>query len=281
MTVARCCLQVPRRFSPSAMRAHVFRSTVVALSVCLLGCTTAPQSGGTDRITASDESAASKRANVRLELATAYFGRGQLTTALDEVKLAIQAEPNKAQAYGLRGLIYAALGEMAVAEESFQRALQINPRDADTMHNFGWFLCQQRRYPESTTYFVRALEQPQYTAPSRTLLARGVCEARAGQWPEAELTLKRAYDLEPSNQAIAVNFAQVLYQRGDFDRARFYVRRVNAVAEQANAQTLWLAARIEKKLGNTQGTQDFGQQLRERFPQSREASAFDRGQFDE
>ena len=37
-----------------------------------------------DLVTASDESDASKRARVRMELAAAYFGRGQMTTALDQ-----------------------------------------------------------------------------------------------------------------------------------------------------------------------------------------------------
>jgi type IV pilus assembly protein PilF len=71
-----------------------------------------------DRITASDESDASKRATVRMELAAAYFGRGQMTTALDQVKLAIQADPTSSEAYNLRGLIYANLGDDKLAEES-------------------------------------------------------------------------------------------------------------------------------------------------------------------
>ena len=48
-----------------------------------------------------------------------------------------------------------------------------------------------------------------------------------------------------------------------------------------NAQTLWLAARIENRLGNRNGVQDFGTQLRNRFPESREASSYLRGAFDE
>ena len=48
-----------------------------------------------------------------------------------------------------------------------------------------------------------------------------------------------------------------------------------------NAQTLWLAARIENRLGNVQGVQELGTQLRNRFPQSPEAAAFDRSQFDD
>lgn len=253
----------------------------VWLGACNLPASPPTADGQADRVTASDETSAGKRARVRMELATAYFGRGQLTTALDEVKQAIIAEPNMAEAYNLRGLIYAALGDENFAEESFRRALQLNPRDGDSMHNLGWYLCQQRRYPEAFALFGRALDLPQYTGIGRTLLTRGVCEARAGQWSDAEATLLRAFEVDPANAAISVNLSQVLYQRGDYERARFYVRRVNSVAEQSNAQTLWLAARIEKKLGNQQGANEFGLQLRNRFPQSRESSAFDRGLFDE
>ena len=46
-----------------------------------------------------------------MELASAYFGRGQMTTALDQVKLAIAADPQYGEAFNLRGLIYANLGD--------------------------------------------------------------------------------------------------------------------------------------------------------------------------
>jgi len=234
-----------------------------------------------DRLTASDEPDSAKRARVRMELASAYFGRGQMTTALDEVKLAIAADPTLVSAFNLRGLIYASLGDNTLAEESFRHALQLNARDADTMQNYGWYLCQQKRYPEADTMFRQALAVPQYPNTPRTLLTEGVCQARAGEWTQAEGTLIRSYELDPANPATAVNLAEVLYHRGEYERARFYVRRVNANADVANAQTLWLAARIEERLGNRQGAQDFGTQLRNRFPQSPEAAAFDQGRFNE
>ena len=109
-----------------------------------------------DRVTASDETEATRRARARMELASAYFGQNQMTTALDQVKLAIAADPNYAEAFNLRGLIYANLGDHVLAEESFKRALQLNPRDADTMHNYGYYLCQQKRYAESNALFLQA-----------------------------------------------------------------------------------------------------------------------------
>ena len=234
-----------------------------------------------DRVTASDESADSKRARVRLELAGAYFGRGQLEVALDQVKLAIQADPTSSEAFNLRGLIYASLGDDRLAEESFRRALQLNSRDADAMQNFGWYLCQRKRYDEAQAQFEQALAVPQYRDSARTLLTQGVCQVQAGKLEAAERSLMRAYEVDPGNLSIAFNLADLLYRRKEYERARFYVRRVNAIAEVSSAQSLWLAARIEHRLGQVNARQDFGIQLRRRFPSSREAAAFDRGAFDE
>lgn len=231
--------------------------------------------------TTSDEPDPQRRAQARLELAAAYYGRNQLQTALEQVRLALAVDPTYGDAYSLRGLIYAALGDPGLAEESFRRAMQINPRDADAMHNLGWTFCQQQRYAEAHDWFVRANAVPQYRGQMRTLLAMGVCQARSGDLAAAEASLVRAYEFEPGNPVTATNLSEVLYRRGDYERARFYIRRVNAMREVANAQTLWLAARIENRIGNRQGTENFGNQLRSRFPDSREAADYARGNFDD
>jgi type IV pilus assembly protein PilF len=266
------------------------RGIALPATVLLVACVSAPGMApqpeaptgvSRDRVTASDETDAYKRARVRLELAAAYFGRGQMTTALDQVKLAIQAEPNLGEAFNMRGLIYASLGDHALAEESFRKALQLNARDADAMHNFGWYLCQQKRYAEANQQFNGVLEMVPLRAGARTLLAQGVCHAFASNLPAAERTLMRAYEIDPSNPAIEVNLSEVLYRLGELERARGHIRRINEMADVANAQTLWLAARIEKRLGNQSALEEIGQQLRSRFPDSRETAAFDGGRFNE
>ena len=266
--------------------AHRWLPVAALAAALLVGCAArgpngAPAGDSKDIVTASDESDASKRARVRMELASGYYGRGQMTVALDQVKLALIADPNLSDAYNLRGLIYANLGDDKLAEESFRRALQLNARDTDAMQNFGYYLCQKKRYAEATAMFDQAIAVPQYRDPSRTLLTKGVCLAHAGQLAEAEASLVRAYELDPANPSTSVNLSEVLYTRGDYERARFYIRRVNAVPALDGAQTLWLAARIERRLGNPAGTQDLGDQLRKRFPDARETGAFDGGRFDE
>jgi len=228
----------------------------------------------------SDPAEVERRARVRLELASAYFSRGQVDTALDEIKRSIATKPDLAEAYNLQGLIYAAMNEDTLAEDSFARALQLNPRDGATLHNHAWTLCQRNRFTEAQAQFSAALAIPQYRDVARTQLARGVCYGRSGQWPEAEAALMRAYELDPANPSTGLNLAEVLYQRGEFERARFYIGRVNDVPANVNAQTLWLALRIERRLGQESSVRVLGERLRQGFPHSPEAALYERGRFD-
>jgi type IV pilus assembly protein PilF len=273
--------------APSCRSARLLAWTLGALLMIVLGgCATrfpgsTSSPAGKDIVTASDESKGTKLAHLRMELATGYFSRGQMTTALDEVKLAIVADPTLVEAFNLRGLIYANMGDDNLAEESFRRALQLNSRDPDTLQNFGYYLCQKKRFAEANGMFDQAIAAPQLRDRSRAMLTKGVCQAQAGQLPEADVTLSQAFQLDPTNPSTAVNLSEVLYRRGEYERARFYIRRVNAVPALTGAQTLWLALRIEKRLGNQSGAQEIGDQLRKRFPDSREAASFERRAFDE
>jgi type IV pilus assembly protein PilF len=97
---------------------------------------------------------------------------------------------------------------------------------------------------------------------------------------EAEQSLMQAYELDAGNPIIGYNLASLLYERGDLTRAQFYIRRLNN-SELANAETLWLGIKIERKLNNRDSVRQLGDQLKKRFAQSREAGAYDKGAFNE
>ena len=115
---------------------------------------------------------------------------------------------------------------------------------------------------------------------SRTLLAQGVCRAKAGQLPEAELDLTRSFELDAGNPVTAFSLAQVLFRRDDFVKAQFHLRRLNN-GEMANAETLWLGIKVENKLGNRVAEQQLADQLKRRFPKSKEVGFYERGALNE
>jgi type IV pilus assembly protein PilF len=235
---------------------------------------------GTDLATESDEGAGRKRARIRLELAIGYFEAGKTTIALDEIKQSLTADPNYAEAYNLRGLIYMRLDDAGLAEDSFRRAIALNPREPNTMHNYGWLLCQQNRFNDAMQQFNQALAVPTYTDTAKTLMTEGVCQIRAGQRAEAEKSLLKAYEIDAGNPVVGYNLASLLAQREDWSRAQFYARRVNN-SPSANAETLWLGIKIERKLNNREAVAQLANQLQQRFPQSREAIAYERGNFND
>ena len=248
----------------------------------LSGCATETTgtAGQADLATASDETEQQKRAKIRLELAQGYLEQGQLTVALDEAKLAINADPRSTDAYNLRGLIYMRLNDMGLARDSFTRAASLNPRDGNVLHNLGWLSCQEARYAESIVYFDRALASPAYQGQANTWLTKGVCFMRAGDKRQAESSFLRALEFDAANPITGYNLANLMYQRQELVRAQFYIRRLNN-SEFSNAESLWLAAKIERKLGNQVGVTQLGESLKKRFPESKEMSLFDRGLFND
>ncbi len=248
----------------------------------LAGCAApgAPDEGSSALVTESDESPQRRRARIRTELAVGYFEEGRTAIALDEVKQALAHDPTYPPAYNLRGLIYLRLDDPRQAEDSFRRALALAPRDGDTLHNLGWMACQQGRHEEAERAYAQALASPLYAGRARTFLAQGICQARAGRLPEAERSLIRSHELDASNPGTGYNLAQLLYRRGAWPQAQFYIRRLNN-GEGANAESLWLGIRVERRVGDTVAMQQLADQLRKRYPQSRELAAYDKGIFDE
>jgi len=260
----------------------------LSIVVVLAGCTSTRSSrvlpnsasSGADIVTSSDEPNERRRARLRLELAVGYFQAGQTTVALDEVKQSIAIDPNFADAYNLRGLIYMRLDDAGLAEDSFRRAIALNPREPNTLHNYGWLLCQQERYGDAGRQFALALAVPGYPDRAKTLMTQGLCQVKAGDRTGAERSLLQAYDLDPANPVVGFNLALLMRERGELQRAQFYVRRVNN-GPSANAETLWLGIKVERALQNREALAQLGMQLRRRFPESREALALERGSFDD
>jgi type IV pilus assembly protein PilF len=257
-----------------------------SLLLALGGCASQQQQQSTgagaphDILTESDEPQARKRARIRMELALGYFENGQPNVALDELKQVIILDPTFPDAYNLRGLIYMRLNDNRQAEDSFRRAVALDPRDANVQHNLGWLLCQQSRYEDAQRAFDVALATPGYTGGAKTLMAQGICQMRAGRVDDAEKSMTRSFELDAANPVTGFQLAGLLHRKREDARAQFYIRRINN-SQLANAETLWLGIKIERRLKDQVAMRQLADQLKRRFAQSPEAAAYDKGVFDE
>jgi type IV pilus assembly protein PilF len=219
------------------------------------------------------------RARVHTELAAAYYQRGNMGVALEELRIAAAADPSYATAHGMFGLVYMELREQQLAEQSFERALRLSPNDGDINHNYGWFLCQTQREAESIKYFLQAIRNPLYATPWRSYTAAGQCTLRTKNTKDAEEFFQRALKMEPDEPGALLPLGHIRYGQGRMEEARRLVARFNKLVNPT-AESLWLGLRIERKLGARVAEQSYATQLRRRYPGSAEYQALQRGRFD-
>jgi len=221
------------------------------------------------------------RAKIHTELAAAYYQAGNPAVALEEVRIALEADPGHVQAYSVRGLVYAQLKEIAKAEEDFQRALKIAPKNPDINNNYGWFLCETGQPRQSIQYFLNAVKDPLYETPEVAYANAGRCALKAGDMDGAQEYLLQALRVAKSQvPETRYQLANVFYLRGNLDESKIFLNEAVKAMEPPTPEALWLGIRLERKLGNKAGEGSYASQLRSRYPTSKEYQLFLKGNFE-
>lgn len=255
------------------------RLTITGLLLIITACagtgpepaSYAPQSGA--------ETDVQTRARIHTELASGYFELGNYGVALQEAAEALKSEPNYAPALNVLGLVYMELRDDKAAESNFQRALRVSPLDSNTNNNYGRFLCLRKREQESIKYFLAALRNPLYTTPDMSWVNAGICARQAGDLKAAEDYFQQALKIRPAQPQALFQMADMAYGRKNLPEAKAYLTRLLRGIEPT-AETLWLALRVDRALGDRNAEASLGFQLRNRFPDSREARALTAGQYE-
>lgn len=266
----------------TVIRLISFLVAAFASAVIVSGCTSAPVGTAPGEVAAAsaDQTDNQRRARIRLQLAVGYYEQRQTSIAIDEIRQALAADPAFAEAYVMRALIYMDMGENKLAEENFLQAIKLSPNTPDFNNNYGWFLCQNGREKESIGYFDAALKNRAYQSPAKALNNAGICSLKLKNKAAAERYFSQAFQYDPGNTITNSNLARLYYDQGDYERARFYIGRVMK-ADVMTADVLWLAIKIERKLGDRAAESSLVTQLRRRHGGSAEFAAYQRGAFDE
>ena len=221
------------------------------------------------------------RAKIHTELGAAYFQAGNPSAALEHLGIALNTDSSFYQAYSVRGLVYGSLKENDKAENDFRKALNIAPNDPEVNNNYGWFLCDSGKARQSIAYFLNALKSPLYETPDRAYANAGTCALKSGDVDGAQHYLLQALELSRDGGApVRLQLARLFYQRGLLDESRIYLNEVMKQVDSPTAEALWLAIRLERKLGNRAAEGGYAAQLRGRYPTSPEYQEFLKGNFE-
>jgi predicted O-linked N-acetylglucosamine transferase (SPINDLY family) len=127
-------------------------------------------------------------------------------------------DPGLAAAHNLLGVVLAARGQPAEAQEHLHRAARLAPGDAQPQHNLALLLHGQRRYPEALARFEEALRlRPDFPEAH---LHRAHALARLGRLDEALDGARRALGLRPDFAEAHVALGDLRAQQGHLDESR-------------------------------------------------------------
>jgi type IV pilus assembly protein PilF len=246
------------------------RWTFAAFAVIALASTaaSAQQSGQYSGLNEEDTRRL-ESARAHTDLASAYYGNGQLGVALEELTLATQIYPKYAPAYYILGLVHMDLKEDAQAEQAFQTAINLDPSSSEAYNNYGWFLCQRGKIDDAIKQFMTALKNPRYETPDKPYVNAGICSRKRNDDVAALEYFERALKIQPNHPQALYHSADIQYQNGDFAAAKSLLLRYMKNTTPA-PDALWLGVRVERKLGDRITEASYAQMLRQRYPESRE-----------
>ncbi len=238
---------------------------------------TGPQPGGPQDTTVKDPRS---RAKLHTELGTLYFQDRNIPVAMEELTIAIYIDPTYAPAYGMRALVHNYLREPNHAEDNFRDALRYAPDDPEIANNYGWFLCQNGQYKQGLEQLERALRSRLYQTPDRAQVNAAQCAMLMGDMKLAGDYLERAIRYSNAGNMLALYYRIELYYRtGRLEAAHAemaeLLRKIDPTSE-----VLWLALRIDRKLGNKDSESRYAAQLRRQFPASNEYQELLKGNFE-
>jgi type IV pilus assembly protein PilF len=207
----------------------------------------------------------SSPADLYVNMAAAYFERGQLDAALEHGLRALQEDQRNADAHYVLAIIYRRLGKPAEAEARFANALRLEPNNPELLNAHGTMLCVDRDYDEAIELFRQAAANPLYQTPEVALMNASDCSRRANRLGDAERLLREALSRNASYPPALLAMARLAHGRGEYQTARDYMTRYGRVGRPTPAALL-LAYRIESKLGNRDSAKSLADALRRRHP---------------
>jgi tetratricopeptide (TPR) repeat protein len=149
------------------------------------------------------------QAQVHFYNGVGHMNKKEYAAAAKAISRAIDMQPenNKpvlAAMYSTLGDVYNSSKQYELSDEAFEKALQIEPNDASVLNNYSYYLSE-----------------------------------RGKKLDEAEKMSKKALELSPNISTYLDTYGWILYKKGDYDKAKDYLKRAVELGGDKTDPTLY------------------------------------------
>ncbi|MBU2869781.1 type IV pilus biogenesis/stability protein PilW [Colwellia sp. E2M01] len=245
--------------------------TVVSISV-LTGCVT--QSFENNEPIIKTQANRDEMAATRISLGLGYLKMGDMPQAKLNLEKAKAFSPKLVQVYTAFAHYYETVGEVTLAKKSFEEALVLDADSADTLNNYGVFLCRQGQVEEAEVQFLKAIAVPSYLMVSQSYENLSSCYLQNDDFVKAELYLTKAIYHDPNRIAILLQMIRLQYAMGNYTEAKRFLLKFERNTQRYTPDSLSLAYKLYIKLGQRRTANNYANMLVKMYPQSWEAKQY-------
>jgi tetratricopeptide (TPR) repeat protein len=183
-----------------------------------------------------------------------YIEQSNYDAAIEQFKLAIQAEPNNPEAYIWLGKAYAHKKKYDEACKQTEKAIEIDPSRIDVLkndqsfnywavyYNAGMKHVENKEYEKAVPRIQRSLDFDNKNALSYNLLA--FCYMKLKKDDEAEKTYKKAIEIVPNNVESYLNLSTFYRKDNKLEEEHEVLVRARKIVEKPE----WLKAADEETI---------------------------------
>jgi type IV pilus assembly protein PilF len=244
-------------------------SPVAGMVVLALGTAMLCSGCGSQQGLAKNKSNASE---YNTQLGIAYLRQGDIPLAKEKLDRALQENPDNPEVHGARAMLFDRMGQPAQADREFKTALSLAPNDPDVSNNYAVYLCQVGRTDDGVRRFEEVARNALYRTPWVAYTNAGVCLRSAKRNAQAVRDFQQALASRP-------NFAEAAFQLGDLEFQEGHLAEARKVVDtylgafEETPDLLLLGVRIAKAQTDRVAAALYARKLRLDFPSSAQAKA--------
>ncbi len=197
------------------------RFAAVAAVALALGCTTTPEVKPDPVVVAPVEPPKEKGPDELFAEAVKTFDGGDLTEASRAFARVVEKAPENVSAHYNLGVVAERQGNLALAQENYERAYALDAEHTPTLLNLGKVYRLQGQLDKAVALYEKALALPGREYDVKLLNNLAVSYRLAKQYGKAEATLRKLLSRTKENPEAFKNLALVYYDQGNYRLSEF------------------------------------------------------------
>lgn len=205
--------------------------------------------------------------DTRIKLALLYLENKQMQQAKENLDKALFYQPNNARTFRILAYYFQLVNEDEKAEEYYNKSISVDPKNGDTYHNYGTFLCAKGQYNHADMLFLKAVNLPTYNRVAQTYQNAAVCAEENKKYKKAIRYVEHALSHDPNNINLSLFLAKLNINVKNYTAAKLNLFTFQRNAKPS-AESLWQWIRLSYATGNEEDLLKHGEQLLKLFPET-------------